>query len=368
MRWPEDTDWWRALRRRYAARPAAGGDGAVRIGFVFGPRARARLLGGARRVALERGGERRLPAQRFASTAEAARLWIDGINASFERAGIAPRLAVGALGRLRREAPRPSTPSPREALRDLLDGVVRDERDERECAPMLPPECWAARHALNALVAVVDWGVTAPRLRAGGVGGLGGLTPCPAEVDPSTGRLAFAPVAVVDLRCALAAHTVAHELGHVLGLPHTDTAACGLPAVSIDAGAVSPVMNVAPMRELSRRLEWMRPARAGEVARAWHSATRDEAAWLRAALPQLAAHRFACAGGCDGACGAVRDGAGAGDRAAPAEQKKGPRSRGSGPSMRPQEPQEETTVVAAAARGTGGREVAQYPPKLLCLP
>lgn len=271
--------------RRFRTRAVAQADDDVRIGFVFGPRALRRFCGRPVDVVVARGvGVQHREKRTFANGAQIARFLAGQLNGSFRRARIDARVRVGAVARFDTEERLAQGPFPGTWIDDLLRGSVRAEGDS------LAVECWGARARVNCVLALVDWRGSRARLEHGAWGGLAPRPALPGRAGPL-----FHPVAIVDLRCALTAHTAAHEFGHVLGCVHEDAA----PRFGAARGFVSPggatctLMTAGLRRESKRQLEWSRPA-PRDRAWDWGDADHDEAAWLREALSWLARQRFRC--------------------------------------------------------------------------
>jgi hypothetical protein len=288
----------REFARRFRTRAGAPVAPEVQVGFVFGPRALRGLRERVVPVVVASGpGTQRLQARRFRDGAAVARFLVGELNRSLHRAGVDARFRVGAVSRLTADETRPFGAHPGPWTDDLFAGRVRSR------GRALPLECWAAARAVNCALLLLDWGMGRARLEGGE---LAGLAPRPAT--PGRGGLVFHPVAVADLRCALAAHSAAHELGHLLGCSHEDAfnpCASTARAFVASGGERFGVMAAARRDEGGRRLEWSRPtADAGT----WDlgDARHDEASWLRVAMPQLGQQRFRCAEQCAGACAEVR--------------------------------------------------------------
>lgn len=276
-------------RARFRTQPRYGGAGnRVRIGFVFGPKALAYCSGETAVVRADGAGTERLAIRHFTSADGVARFCVRELNGSFRRAGIATRVDVGAVGVLAQAESRPFGPNPAAWFDDLYLGRVAAPRGA------LPLECWARKSAVNCLLALVDWNVDRRAVERGVRAGI--------AVDSARyedAQVVFHPAAIADIRCALTAHTLAHEFGHLLGCAHEDEPAAAVAAarafVAADGSMVT-VMAAGRRNERVRRLEWSRRGRFGD-------ARHDEAAWLRIALPALAREQFQCGGGCGGACG-----------------------------------------------------------------
>jgi hypothetical protein len=265
----------------------------VRVGFIFGPRALRRTCGRTVSVLRADGiGTQRRTARRFPDAASIARFWIEELNRSLRRARIASRVRVGAIARLEGEEAMPFGPYPGARFIDIFDGRINAR------GRSLPVECWARAANVSCVLMLVDWSMSRARLERGA---WAGFTPQPAAVS-DTG-LVFHPVAIADLRCALTAHTLAHEFGHLLGCTHENEPTRGATnarGFAASDRATFSVMAAVRADERGRRLEWSRPsARPG-----WNfgDELHDEATWLRRALPLLARQRFPCMGACDGSC------------------------------------------------------------------
>ena len=284
------------IARRFSTRadPGVAPRDAVRIGFVFGPRALRRFMDRNVSVVVADGvGSQRLQRRQFADVRAIARFLAGELNRSFARAQISTRVSVGAVARLAVAETRPRGPHPGAWLADLCDAMVRGDRS------MLPLECWCAARAVNCAFVLVDWDMSRTRIERGGWAGF-----APRPASGKRDALRFHPVAIVDLCCALTAHSFAHEFGHIVGCTHDgasnrlDARASGFAA---RGRATFSVMAAGRRNERGRRLEWSRPPPDG-ADWAFGDADHDEAAWLRFALPSLSRQRFACAGRCDGAC------------------------------------------------------------------
>jgi hypothetical protein len=272
--------------RRFRTRAVAHAGGDVRIGFLFGPRALRRFCGRPVDVVVARGvGVQQRVKRTFTGGAQIARFLAAQLNGSLRRARVDARVRVGAVGCFDAEERLPQGPFPGLWIDDLLRGGVCTEGES------LAVECWGARAGVNCVIALVDWRGSRTRLERGAWGGLAPRPAVPRRAGPR-----FHPVAIVDLRCALTAHTAAHEFGHVLGCVHEDAAPhfSAARAYMPPGGAMCTLMAAGRKRESKRRLEWSRPAPLGG-AWDWGDADHDEAAWLRVALPWLARQRFRCA-------------------------------------------------------------------------
>jgi len=267
---------------------------AVRIGFVFGPRALRRICVRPVRVLVaDDTGAQHLATKSFPDPSSIARFWVAQVNASLCRARLTARVAVGAVARLEDEEARVFGPDPGTRLFDLFEGRVRAR------GRSLPLECWATGADVSCVLLLLDWAMSRTRIEHGG---WAGLTPSPAL--RKQGLVRFHPVAVADLRCALTAHSAAHEFGHVLGCTHEDAPNPQAPRArgfAARGSSTFTVMAAARRNERGRRLEWSRPSPHGGKW-AFGDAEHDEAAWLSVALPLLARQRFQCSGACGGAC------------------------------------------------------------------
>jgi hypothetical protein len=278
--------------RTFESRGAMGR--AVRIGFVFGPRALRRAGARPMRVLFaDESGAQHLATTSFPDAASIARFWVAQLNASLRRARLAARVRVGAVARLENEEARVFGPDPGTRLVDLFEGRVRTR------GRTLPLECWATGAGVSCILLLLDWAMSRTRIERGGWAGL-----APGPALRQQGVVRFHPVAVADLHCALTAHSAAHEFGHVLGCTHEDAPNPLAPRARGFAARGSPtftVMAAARRNERGRRLEWSRPSPRGDK---WEfgDAEHDEAAWLSVALPLLARQRFRCSGACSGAC------------------------------------------------------------------
>ncbi|HUL64042.1 MAG TPA: hypothetical protein VLW55_05455 [Burkholderiaceae bacterium] len=288
-----------AIARRFGTRPRARAatGGALRIGFVFGPRALRRACGRPVPVVVAGpAGIQRTAKKEFRDAAAIARFLVAELNRSFARARIATRVCVGAVGELVRDEARPHGPHPGAWVADLCDGRI--EVDGRA----LPLECWCARVGVNCALVLVDWAMSRTGIEHGGWAGF-----APRGPSRMGGELRFHPVAIADLRCALTAHSAAHEFGHLLGCSHQDVVNALAPRARgfVARGeATFSLMAGARRNECGRRLEWSRPAPRGGTW-AFGDADHDEAAWLRHALPLLVRQQFRCTGVCAGACADV---------------------------------------------------------------
>lgn len=266
----------------------------VPLGLVFGPRALRRCCHRPVRVLVADGvGVQHVETRTFSSSLAIARLLVAELNRSFRRAGVAERVRVGAVGEFDEDESRPVGPNPDAWIEDLFGGRVLAD------GAALPLECWAARAGVAAVLVLVDWAMSRTGIEKGN---WAGFAPWPAA-HGNPGDVVFHPVAIADLRCALTAHSAAHEFGHILGCTH-ETMVNPLASHArgfVRRGARYGLMAAARPNERGRHLEWSRPARDGQP---WDfgDAQHDEAAWLRRALPLLARQRFACGGECGGAC------------------------------------------------------------------
>ena len=238
-------------------------------------------------------GSQRTQRRQFADARAIARFLAGQLNRSFVRAHVTARVSVGAVSRLAVDETRPRGPHPGAWLADLCDATVLSR------GAMLPLECWCAARGVNCAFVLVDWDMTRTRLEHGDWAGF-----APAPATWKLHALRFHPVAIVDLRCALTAHSFAHEFGHIVGCTHDDVPnrldarARGFAA---RGQAMFSVMAAGRRTERGRRLEWSRSA-PDRTDWPFGDAEHDEAAWLRVALPSLSRQRFACAGRCSGAC------------------------------------------------------------------
>jgi hypothetical protein len=286
-----------AISRRFGTRPRArvATGGAVRVGFVFGPQALRRFCGRPIPVVVAGPvGIQRTVKKEFRDAGAIARFLVAELNRSFARARIATRACVGAVGELDDDETRPQGPHPGAWLADLCDGRI--EVGGRA----LPLECWCARAGVNCALVLVDWSMSRAGIERGGWAGF-----APRSASRVGGELRFHPVAIADLRCALTAHSAAHEFGHLLGCTHDDVGNALVPfarGFAARGAATFSLMAAARPSERGRRLEWSRPAPRGG-AWAFGDADHDEVAWLRHALPLLACQQFRCIGTCGGACG-----------------------------------------------------------------
>jgi hypothetical protein len=266
----------------------------VQIGFVFGPRALRRICGREVDVVSATGiGSQRTKRKRFADATAIARFCVGELNGSLRRANIDTRVRVGAVATLDEDEARPFGPNPSAWLADLVSGHVRSR------GRSLPLECWAGLIGASAIVLLLDWGMTRGRIQRNAWAGF-----APRGAILRNDELVFHPVLLADLNCALTAHTLAHEFGHVLGCSHENEptlVASNARAFAPADQAIFSVMAAARASERGRRLEWSRPGPGGQE---WQfgDAQHDEAAWLRFALPRLARQRFACHAECGGAC------------------------------------------------------------------
>jgi len=285
-----------AIARRFGTRPGtrAARGGAVRIGFVFGPRALRRFCGRSIPVVVAGpAGTQRTVHKQFRDRAAIARFLVAELNRSFARAHIATRVCVGSVAQLDREESRPRGPHPGAWVADLCDGRVE------VAGHALPLECWSARARVNCALVLVDWAMSRTGIERGGWAGF-----APRGASRAGDALRFHPVAIADLRCALTAHSAAHEFGHLVGCTHDDVPNALAPRARGFAArgeATFSLMAAARRNERGRRLEWSRPAPRGG-AWAYGDADHDEATWLRYSLPLLARQQFRCSGACAGAC------------------------------------------------------------------
>jgi hypothetical protein len=285
-----------AIARRFRTRPRPGTPGAedVRIGFVFGPRAVRRFCARALPVLItDRAGVQRTELRRFDNAGALARFLVAELNRSFLRARVATRVRVGAVATLDADEARPRGPHPGAWLADLCDGRVA------AAGRALPLECWCAEHGVNCALVLVDWAMSRTRIEHGGWAGF-----APQGAARAHGAIRFHPVAIADLRCALTAHSAAHEFGHLLGCTHEDMPNLLAPRARgfrARGQTTFTLMAAARRNERGRRLEWSRPrSRGGKWD--YGDADHDEAAWLRVVLPLLARQHFHCQGECGGAC------------------------------------------------------------------
>lgn len=279
---------------RFRTVPGADdGQTCARIGFVFGQRALARALGEQHVLRATGPGRERFTPRHFTSADGIARFCVRELNGSFRRAGVDARVTVGAVGTLAHAESRPFGPNPAAWFSDLYRGRVASGHGA------LPLECWAHRAGVNCLLLLVDWNVDRAAVERGACAGV-----AVASARREGAQVVFHPAAIADIACALTAHTLAHEFGHLLGCAHEAEPEAAVPsarAYVANDGSFCTVMAAGRRDERGRRLEWSRPGRFGD-------ADHDEAAWLRIALAALARERFQCGGGCAGeealACGA----------------------------------------------------------------
>jgi hypothetical protein len=283
-----------ARRFRTRARRRAPARGEVRVGFVFGPRALRRFCGRPVYVVVASGtGRQHMVTKRFADPSAIARFWVAELNRSFARARVATRVRVGAVAQLDQDEVRPRGPHPGAWLADLCDGRVAAH------GRSLPLECWCAQEDVNCALILVDWAMSRTGIERGGWAGF-----APRSAMRSHDGICFHPVAIADLRCALTAHSAAHEFGHLVGCTHENMPNLLEPRARGFAPRGQPtftLMAAARHNERGRRLEWSRPGARGG-AWGFGDADHDEAAWLRETLPLLARHQFRCCGECGGAC------------------------------------------------------------------
>jgi hypothetical protein len=202
-------------------------------------------------------------------------------------------VCVGAVAHLDQDEVRPRGPHPGAWLADLCDGRVAAS------GRSLPLECWCAREKVNCALILVDWAMSRTGIERGGWAGF-----APQSATRARDRVRFHPVAIADLRCALTAHTAAHEFGHLLGCTHENVPNLLTPRArgfAPRAESTFTLMTAARRDERGRRLEWSRPG-AGGRPWAFGDIEHDEATWLREALPLLACQRFRCCRECGGAC------------------------------------------------------------------